>query len=138
VATRVVLHPDALAELISSPHGAVAQDLTVRAIRVQSRARELVSGEYVKVRTGRLRNSITYEIAVTARGLSARVGTNVTYAIWLHEGTGIYGARGAPITPKRGRFLVWTSPDTGQRIFARSVRGIRPRPFLRDALPAAR
>jgi hypothetical protein len=62
----------------------------------------------------------------------------VKYAIWLHEGTGIYGPSGRPITPKSGKFLVWKDADTGQTIFAKKVRGIRPRPFLRNALDAAR
>jgi phage gpG-like protein len=63
-----------------------------------------------------------------------RVGTNLTtgdgYNVGrlMQEGTGIYGPRGAPITPKNGKFLVFVI--NGQRIFARSVKGAPPRPFL--------
>jgi HK97 gp10 family phage protein len=39
------------------------------------------------VDTGNLRGSITYEIRREAGSLTARVGTNVPYAIYVHEGT---------------------------------------------------
>lgn len=128
---RTQLNQKALSVLLTSPQGDVAADLTRRAIRVQSRSRQLLSGPYAKVRTGRLRSSITYEILQGSRGLVARIGTNVTYAIYLHEGTRAHG-------PKTARFLTWRDPDSGRRIFTKWVRGIRPRPFLSDALDAAR
>lgn len=123
--------------MFASPNGDVAKDLAQRAIRVQSKARQLVSGSMVKVRTGRLRSSITWEIRSTSRGLVAVVGSNVEYAQYVHDGTGIYGPRGAMIRPVNKKMLSWKDPDSGQRIFAKAVRGSRPRPFLREALDAA-
>jgi hypothetical protein len=128
---RVVLDQKAIAVMLAGEQGEIAADLTRRAIRVQSRARQYLSGPYAKVRTGRLRSSISYEILHSNRGLVARIGSNVSYAIYLHEGTRAHG-------PKSGRFLTWRDPDSGRQIFAKWVRGIRPRPFLSDALDAAR
>lgn len=63
------------------------------------------------VDTGRLRSSITHsELFATTTGIAGSVGTNVVYAAAIHEGKG---------------------PRSWRR------RAPRPRPFLRDALPAA-
>lgn len=64
------------------------------------------------------------------------VGTNVRYARFIHDGTGLYGPRKRLIRPVRAKALRWVGRD-GNVVFARSSRGIRPRPFLRDALEAA-
>jgi len=57
-----------------------------------------------------------------------RVGTNLAYARMVQEGTGIYGPSGEPITPKTGKYLVFTA--NGRTYFMRSVRGAPGRPFL--------
>lgn len=46
----------------------------------------------------------------------------------MQEGTGTYGPKGTPITPKVGKFLVFEI--NGQKIFTRSVKGAPARPFL--------
>jgi hypothetical protein len=66
---------------ITGPNGAVARDLQIRANRVLNKARYLCP-----VDTGNLRGSLTVEIQVVGQGLVARVGTNVPYAIYVHEG----------------------------------------------------
>lgn len=99
-----------------------------------------VRGDAVRrcpVDTGRLRASITADVVPRDDTVVARIGTNVNYAIYVHEGTGIFGPTGRPITPKRGRYLVWTPRGALRPVFARSVRGARAVPFLRDALRAA-
>jgi hypothetical protein len=68
----------------------------------------------------------------------ARVGTIVHYARFVHDGTGIYGPKHAPIRPKKSRWLVFTPKGQKSPVFARSVRGMPGTPFLRDALPAAK
>lgn len=75
---RVVLHGDALNELLRSPNGDVAKELTRRVIRVESAAiRDC------PVDTGRLRSSLTHEIATDTDGLVGRVGTDVEYAPYV-------------------------------------------------------
>jgi len=91
----------------------------------------------------------------TVDGLPAAViGTNLEYGLFVHEGTGIYGPRRAPIRPKRARWLRWPVKNNAYRLtggnrryqggataryaFAKKVKGVPPRPFLRQALRAAR
>lgn len=122
----------AITDLLSGPTGPVFRDLTRRAIRVQNAAKALCP-----VDTGRLRSSITYQVRRNGNTPYAVIGTNVKYAPYVHEGTGIYAGRG-PIRPVHARFLVFRPKGSLRTVFARQVRGVRPRPFLRDALAAAR
>lgn len=90
------------------------------------------------VDTGRLRSSIHTEESNTSSGAPlVRVGTNVEYAIYIHDGTGVLGPRGVPITPVSSSVLVWTDKK-GNTVFAKSVRGMKPRPFLKNALDDVR
>lgn len=64
------------------------------------------------------------------------VGGGVTawakYAKFVHDGTGIYGPTGRPITAKKPGGVLhffWN----GREVFMRSVKGQRARPFLRNA-----
>lgn len=79
------------------------------------------------VEDGRLRSSITHGVNATKEQASGRVGTNVDYAPYVHEGTGIYATDG------NGRKTPWVyeDPKTGERIF---THGQKPQPFLRDAM----
>lgn len=66
-----------------------------------------------------------------------RVGFNVFYGLFVHEGTGIYGPKGSPIVPIKSKFLRFKIKH-GRYIYAKSVKGMQPNPFLRDALSAAK
>lgn len=132
----------------------VTRDLFRRATAVANRAKILCP-----VDRGQLRQSITVALGTAGLGSDpvAVIGSRLEYAIYVHEGTGIYGS-GSMIRPKSGKFLVWEARGTTSRrksrvpgrgftttraqvgsplIFARQVRGMPGRPFLRDALPAA-
>ena len=80
-----------------------------------------------------LRKSIIYNIEGTKGNRFAKVGTNVPYAIYQEMGTGIYGPKGSPITPKRAKMLVFTT-KAGNLVFARSVRGSQPKKFMTGGL----
>lgn len=117
-------------------------------------------------RTGTYLRSITHLVRRTGTSIIGEVGTNLPYARYLEEGTGLYGPRNRRIVPLHARALRWPAgggqtfnPTTGaysgyvnapgfrasgqQRagaaggaasfVFARSVRGIMPRRFARDA-----
>ena len=76
------------------------------------------------VDTGNLKNSIRVEI----------VDNKITifmpeYALYLEYGTGIYGPLKRPITPKEGKALKFSIG--GKTIFAKSVKGMTPQPFIR-------
>ena len=131
--------------LFRSPTGPVARDLHQRGNRVVVRARQLVP-----VDQGTLKGSIHME-KLTVGGMPAvRIGSNLHYAIYVHEGTGVYAGRGY-IYPKSGSFLRWPNKNqsgAGRRryrggatesfVFARKVKGMKGTPYLRDALDAAR
>jgi phage gpG-like protein len=86
---QFILSPGAVEHLLASPSGPVAADMLRRAIRVESQAKINASGRPgPRVRTGRLRSSITHRLVVTAGvGLYAQVGTNVEYAPYVEYGT---------------------------------------------------
>jgi phage gpG-like protein len=126
---RVVLNENASRSVALA---AANEDLKLRANRVLNAARRLAP-----VDRGQLRASLTVEYANGPGGPIARIGSNLPYAIFVHEGTGLFGPRGMPITPKRGRFLVFTPRGASKPVFARSVRGMPGRPFLLQALKEA-
>lgn len=96
--------------------GEVANDIATRAKQL------------CPVRHGQLRNSIGsrrvgeghYEVFCTAR-----------YGPYVEFGTGLFGPRRARIFPHRARMLRFNIG--GKWVYARSVAGARPQPFMRPA-----
>jgi HK97 gp10 family phage protein len=69
-------------------HGPVARDLVKRGIRVESSAKEHASGRPgPNVRTGRLRDSITWRLGQDEQSVYVDVGSAVLYAPYLEVGT---------------------------------------------------
>lgn len=121
--------------MLTGPAGPVTRHLIDLGDRVRNQSVVLCPYD-----TGRLSSSITSVLENRSGTPVAVVGTNVSYARAVHNGTGIYGSRGTPITPTSARFLKFTPKGSTRPVFARSVKGVRPRPFLTDALdviPAA-
>jgi hypothetical protein len=85
------------------------------------------------VDTGRLRGSIRTRVEARGLQVTGTVAATARHAVWVHEGTGLYGPRHTYITPRRGRYLVFPG-RSGQTVFARRVAGVRPRRFLVQAL----
>lgn len=97
------------------------------AATVQGKAKQ-----YAPVDQGVLRASIHTEgPRSSGNNVEAIVGTNVKYAKAQEEGTGIYGPKKQKIVPIRGKFLVFKRG--GETIFARSVKGTRPKWYFRRA-----
>lgn len=144
VHSTIKLNPAALAAILASPQGAVAKDMIRRAIKVESKAKQNLGSNPRRVDTGRLRQSITYQFLLVGGKPVVRVGTNVKYAVYVHEGTGLYGPKHTLIRPKSKKALKWKakkgSIHAGKDGFtyAKYSRGMRPNAFLRDALPAAK
>jgi len=76
------------------------------------------------VDTGLLKNSITVRI----EGDIIKIYMP-KYAIYLEYGTGIYGPLKRPITPKEAKALKFKIG--GKTIFAKSIKGMTPQPFIR-------
>lgn len=84
------------------------------------------------VGSGTLRASITYQIDSNQDKIVGYVGSNLDYAPFVHQGTGIYALEG------NGRKQVpWTywNDKTGQ--LEKTV-GLKPTPFIQDAIDANR
>lgn len=146
---RHKLNLQALETILVSPNGGVAKDLIKRGVRVQTRAKRNLGGGTgsgpKRVDTGLLRASIGTNLYTSSTGLTMRIGTGVYYALYVHEGTGIYGPKLRPIRPKSGKVLVFPSKVYGAKkgkykgkVVVKSVKGMKPNPFLKNALPAAK
>ena len=80
------------------------------------------------VGAGTLRASITHTIEQEDEEIVHYVGSNLDYAHYIHQGTGIYAADG------NGRKEVpWNYYDAKSGEW-RSTKGIRPTPFLQNAI----
>jgi hypothetical protein len=136
------LNQQQIDRILTSPAGPVAKALLVRGYRVQAQARKNLGGGASgpkRIDTGKLRTSISVQLRrIGTDVLTVRIGTNVRYAIWVHDGTGLYGPLHRVITPKTKRYLRFKPHGSDKYVFAQSVKGMRPNPFLADALWAAR
>lgn len=142
----------ALANVRVELNGAALRSIAIRGseIDLARRANNVLNAarRNAPVDKGTLRGSLTVTFSHGTSGEPiARIGSNLPYAIFVHEGTGIYGPRHTPIRPIHGKFLRWPITSGGHRYsggktagyaFARQVRGVRGRPFLLLALDAAR
>jgi hypothetical protein len=79
---RLRLDAGAIRSQLTGPNGPVAKDLLKRGTKVQRRAKQLAP-----VDKGRLQNSISVELHGSGNDLEVRIGTNVVYGIYVHEGT---------------------------------------------------
>lgn len=80
-----------------------------------------------------LKNSGTTEFSGSGFNTSAKVKFTAPYAIFVHEGTGIFGPKQAPFTvqPKKKKALFWTgAPHPFKKV---TIKGMRARPFLKQA-----
>jgi hypothetical protein len=75
------LNHSGIHQLMSSEDGPVGRHLARVAVQVESQAKQ-----NCPVDTGRLRGSITWEFFVDDT-VGVRIGTNVSYGYFVHEGT---------------------------------------------------
>ena len=86
-----------------------------------------------QVDQGFLRASITSETEVTAEEIVGRIGSNLEYAPYVHNGTGIYAVAGD------GRKTPWGyTVKAGKHKGFHWTHGQKPNPFLEDAKLAKR
>lgn len=87
-------------------------------------------------RTGRLAEEgissrVDYTTENTVR-MEVGLERHPSYGILVHEGSGLFGSFHRPIFPKHGNVLAFDI--AGRHIFARSVAGQEPQPFIREAV----
>lgn len=79
--------------------------------------------------TGNLRASITHKVVDEEDGeIAGYVGSNLDYAPYVHQGTGIYAIEG------NGRKEVPWSYYDGRKGEWQSTKGIKPTPFIQMAI----
>lgn len=79
---------------------------------------------------GRLRSSIDGTVSVRGATVVGRIGTSVSYALYVHEGRG-------PITASPGKVLRFKPKGSQVFIFRKSVGPAAGKPFLVNGLQAA-
>jgi len=89
---------------------------------IMGEAQDELENDPRRVDTGWLKNHINYK--VSQQDKQAMVGTNVEYAVYVHEGTGKYHPQGRP-TP-------WRYKDDKGKWHTTS--GMKPNRFLKNAV----
>jgi hypothetical protein len=129
---RIEYSSGGIRNLMAAPNGGIVVYMHRQGEKVRNAARR-----NAPVDTGRLRGSITSEMRRDGNRVTVRIGSNLPYAVYTEEGTGIYAGRGM-IRPRRAKFLAWQGRGAGGGwIFARAVRGQPGQHWLRRALDAA-
>ncbi len=77
---------------------------------------------------GVLRASIRFQVKITTEVIEGLIGSNMEYAPYVHQGTGIYAADGNGRKTPWG-YLVKTGKYKGYHV----TQGQKPNPFLADA-----
>lgn len=143
--SRVVIDYAALQALLRGPNGPVVRLVNTQSKQVANAARRIAPSK-----SGRMRSTIGSNVTVEGTKVIGRIGSPLEYALYRHEGTGIYGPKGTPIVPVSAKLLRFPSSGTfgplahgqvkasgaGVIVYARSVRGVPRMPFLVYALEA--
>lgn len=127
--TDISLKPAEFKKFTTAPGKPFHRHTKRLTLRVQAGAKRRAP-----VRKGRLRSSISATVYSYPTGPVGRVSTHVNYAWFIMKGTGVYGPKHAPIYPKRAKFLKFKPKGRSKYVYVRSVKGIKPNPFLRNAL----
>lgn len=100
----------------------------------KARAQQII-GEEIRDRSGNLKSHTSFQVIVQGDKVYMEFYNDAgPYAVYQHEGTGIYGPKGKPIRPVRAKLLTWVDPDTGKRIWAKEVRGTPAKKYLERAI----
>lgn len=142
VSVRVDLHHAQIRNFLYAPHGPVVRGVR----RWSNQVREFAIARAPKV-TGDLASSSVVEMNTHPGAVIGVITFRARHAIWVHEGTGIYGPTGRPIRARSGGKLKFPSGrgrlSGSQRLSGRfrggytytwSVRGQPGKPFLVSAL----
>ena len=112
-------------------HKALKEEVTIIGFELERDVKaNYLSGQYLRVKTGRLRNSIKSKVTANSTEIRAIVGTNVKYGRFHHEG--FIGTESI-----REHLRKTSGGSTSVRAHTRRVTA-RARPFLGDALNSMR
>lgn len=125
---NLTVDEQAIQQLVSQ-HGEIGQRVSEVTRRVANAARTMAPAD-----KGMLRSSINEELVARGNTLVGRVYSDAPHALYVHQGTGIYGPNHQPIRPKRAKVLVFKPKGSSDFVFTDEVKGARPNPFLLRAL----
>lgn len=78
---------------------------------------------------GILRASLSHDVQMTKDGIEGRIGSNLEYAPYVHQGTGVYAVEG------NGRKTPWKyTVKSGKYKGEHWTIGQKPQPFLKNAM----
>lgn len=107
----------------------IQNGLTDKLVEAMTKAVLIVEGtakELCPVDDGQLRTSITHDIEADSNSVTGYVGSNLEYAPYVHQGTGIYAKNGD------GRKTDWYYQDV--RGEWHHTKGSKPNPFLEKSI----
>lgn len=124
---KITIHRIPIFELLYAPTGDVHNlvERTTNAVHIAT-LRE------TPVMTGAMLGTLSQDIRV-APGRSVRgiVESDDEAALWVQQGTGLFGPQRRPIVPRRSRVLRWPDRRSGSGfVYAESVAGQEPNPFM--------
>lgn len=102
----------------------------------RTRAQQLMAEE-TRDRSGAMRTGVNFIVKSNSDKVWLEFYNDVQHAVYHEYGTGIYGPKRTPIRPKRAKLLSWIDPDTGKRVFAKQVRGVPAKKYLRRSIDYA-
>lgn len=127
---RVVPNPNFKREMGTPPNCSRWQE------EVGRQASDAIAA-YAPEESGYLKSHVEAEAHPTQASVRIRAHypqPDEPYPLWQDVGTGIYGPAKRYITPKVAKALSWIDGQTGERRFARRVRGVRGKHYFRDGL----
>lgn len=124
--SRINIHYTEANRLLNLPQGEVSRLVVTTARQVLRR----VKAE-TPVQDGHMRAANAMVLRVRPyRHVMARIVNTDEAAMWVQTGTGIYGPRRRPITPKRARLLRFYGKRDGALLYLPSVKGQPANPFM--------
>ncbi len=122
----VTIHSDEFVQALNQFSNQLMQNLSramqLACIEVKNKATEKCPSPQS---TGHLRQSLTYNVKQDGNSVLGAVGSTAEYAIYVHEGTGIYSRTGV------GRQTPWVYHTDDDHFYTTS--GNEAQPFLEEA-----
>jgi len=84
--------------------------------------------------TGALAGSARLEVFETPTSLEGSLILDAKHVKWVVRGTGQYGPQQQSIVPTQRKYMTFYATNLGRVIRARSVKGQRPNPFLKNVM----
>ena len=89
--------------------------------------------QFLKTNTPKDKGTLASSWKLSETGESARVTTDIPYAQYPNDGTGVFGKSGKPITPKSPNGVL-VFEKGGQTIFTRKVQGQKGQKFVEKSI----